>query len=418
MTNIGLFQSKEPIAWHDNILLVLGEFSEEKPVVRIDLDSGAVEEIGMLDVFSFRSTTPQYFATPSARYLYRVQSGTMYCYDMRSGERSELSVMYEYQTAAGDSIQLLPSNNPQGTFYEDFVSGSNAWIGDGSFVFTSSSPAITGRVNLNENTIEVLYEDDEGRRSSIADVLPGKQYVEILSGALGAGDNPAQRYLVGLAEGNRVDLPLAEEDKGTWLDDATYFYGRETGGLSEVGSWLYNWKTEESVRVCQQPLLNEENLVYFPELQVIYFYATGQGINIYRANLEDNTCTVVPTDAPVQGADLNEIITVPIDLGFGGDPVSVERDGDTVPEAMALEQNYPNPFNPSTTIRYSISAPTHVDLAVYDLLGRKVNSLVSERQQPGTYRVEWEPHGIASGLYFYRLTDGRSSLRRKLTYFK
>jgi len=67
-------------------------------------------------------------------------------------------------------------------------------------------------------------------------------------------------------------------------------------------------------------------------------------------------------------------------------------------------QNYPNPFNGATTIRYSVSEISTVTLKVYDLLGREVESLVSgKKKQPGSYEVAWEPHGLGSGIYFYRL---------------
>jgi uncharacterized protein YegL len=83
------------------------------------------------------------------------------------------------------------------------------------------------------------------------------------------------------------------------------------------------------------------------------------------------------------------------------------------PVAFSLDQNYPNPFNPSTTIRYTISGSTqgHVTLYVYDMLGRRVRTLVAEWKSAGSYVAVWDgtdDHGkpVASGSYVYRLTSG------------
>ncbi len=79
----------------------------------------------------------------------------------------------------------------------------------------------------------------------------------------------------------------------------------------------------------------------------------------------------------------------------GGDP--------EVAGENRLDQNYPNPFNPATVIRYEVSATEDVRLTVFDILGREVAVLVSERKPPGTYAVRFDATGLASGIYFYRL---------------
>jgi hypothetical protein len=77
-----------------------------------------------------------------------------------------------------------------------------------------------------------------------------------------------------------------------------------------------------------------------------------------------------------------------------------------VPATFSLEQNYPNPFNPSTTIRYSIPEQINVSLVVYDVLGRKVATLVDEHLQPGEYTQVFDARNLASGMYLYQLRAG------------
>lgn len=77
------------------------------------------------------------------------------------------------------------------------------------------------------------------------------------------------------------------------------------------------------------------------------------------------------------------------------------------PADFVLEQNYPNPFNPKTVIQYTVGAihesPTYVDLSIYNVLGQKVATLVSQKQQAGNYKVEWDATDFASGVYINKL---------------
>jgi hypothetical protein len=87
-------------------------------------------------------------------------------------------------------------------------------------------------------------------------------------------------------------------------------------------------------------------------------------------------------------------------------PVSNEYEDDTLPTEFALRQNYPNPFNPSTVIAFDLPTAADVSLTVYDILGREVTRLVSEKRPPGRYQETWDADDFASGVYFYRLEAG------------
>jgi hypothetical protein len=86
---------------------------------------------------------------------------------------------------------------------------------------------------------------------------------------------------------------------------------------------------------------------------------------------------------------------------------------------FVLYQNYPNPFNPVTAIGYQLSAVSQVELSVYNLLGQRVATLVNEKQNAGSYQVEWDASGFSSGIYFYRMqTDAGFVQIRKLMLIK
>jgi uncharacterized protein (DUF1501 family) len=92
--------------------------------------------------------------------------------------------------------------------------------------------------------------------------------------------------------------------------------------------------------------------------------------------------------------------------------------GSDVPREFELMQNYPNPFNPSTTIRFTLPRTTPVNLEVYDMLGRRVRSLVETEMGAGTHQVTFDATGLASGSYVYRIQTGEFSESKRLMYVK
>lgn len=90
-----------------------------------------------------------------------------------------------------------------------------------------------------------------------------------------------------------------------------------------------------------------------------------------------------------------------------------------LPQKVELKQNYPNPFNPSTTIAYGVPQTGKVTLEVFDILGRKVTTLLNgEQKSAGRYTVNFNANNLASGMYIYRLQAGNVVLIKKLTLIK
>jgi pectinesterase len=97
-----------------------------------------------------------------------------------------------------------------------------------------------------------------------------------------------------------------------------------------------------------------------------------------------------------------------VPTGYGPDvTVGVESETNLIkPKKFQLDQNYPNPFNPKTIINYALRITNYVDLSVYNLIGQKVATLVSEKQPAGVYNVEWNASEFATGIYYYQIITG------------
>ncbi len=89
-----------------------------------------------------------------------------------------------------------------------------------------------------------------------------------------------------------------------------------------------------------------------------------------------------------------------------------------LPIEYSLEQNYPNPFNPSTTIKYSIPEEGIVKLAVYNMLGEEVATIVNASQKAGRYEVNFNATGLSSGVYVYRIEAANFTASKKLMLMK
>jgi pectate lyase len=98
--------------------------------------------------------------------------------------------------------------------------------------------------------------------------------------------------------------------------------------------------------------------------------------------------------------------------------VDVEKTEEVLPEEFVLEQNYPNPFNPSTTIGYTIPYKTRVKIEVYDVLGKKIRTLVNEEKSAGRYELIFNAENLCSGVYLYQLSYSDKILSKKMLLIK
>lgn len=169
-------------------------------------------------------------------------------------------------------------------------------------------------------------------------------------------------------------------------------------------------------------------IVGFIEYANGYIYATGFSTNkIYKVTLGGQITVLAGTGSTGQlnGSAATATFNGPngIVASKGGDSlyisdfyarslrlitdvsVGVANISSVTPDGFNLRQNYPNPFNPNTIINYELQATSYelVSLKVFDVLGNQVAVLVNEKQNAGTYSVDFDGSNFSSGVYFYRL---------------
>ncbi len=162
-----------------------------------------------------------------------------------------------------------------------------------------------------------------------------------------------------------------------------------------------------------------------------YGYTSGTIIpcsGFLKITVNQNSSKVEYVRSYLPSAENNDRINGMISDSYTINPAGTVSASNTgqLPDAFKLLQNYPNPFNPRTTLKYSVpesnavNGQVRVSLKVFDIMGREVATLVDEMKGPGTYSADFNPslYGLASGVYFYRLTAGSLSQSRKMVYLR
>tara|TARA_B110000263_G_scaffold241983_1_gene246898 strand:- start:657 stop:2093 length:1437 start_codon:yes stop_codon:yes gene_type:complete len=159
--------------------------------------------------------------------------------------------------------------------------------------------------------------------------------------------------------------------------------------------------------------------------------------NIYRQDITSADPAIVFTtvdsfyvDQDVTDAGAYEYWITAVDLsGLESEPsnsVAAVLSADEnlgLPTEFALRQNYPNPFNPSTQIQYALPEETRVTISIYDLMGRKVRTLVNDVQDAGYRSVMWNATNdmgrlVSAGVYIYSIQAGDFIQNRKMVLMK
>ncbi len=165
---------------------------------------------------------------------------------------------------------------------------------------------------------------------------------------------------------------------------------------------------------------NSKEVAFFESVGIHIWDKGGQGITTQNFNNSFGMVSVYGNDS-VNLALVDETgkefaaYTLP-----SQNLVSVRNNNSEVksPGIFLLCQNYPNPFNPSTTISYSISKESRVNILITNIIGQKVAGFDEGVKSSGEYKIFWKPEALASGVYFCVITaeskDGRSYQRKLL----
>jgi len=100
-------------------------------------------------------------------------------------------------------------------------------------------------------------------------------------------------------------------------------------------------------------------------------------------------------------------------------PVSIiSGELNKIPVNIKLFENYPNPFNPATTIQFELDKNSYVILSIFNILGQKVETIISDYLNVGKHKFFWNAQNYSSGIYFMQIESGNIALTRKITLLK
>lgn len=119
-------------------------------------------------------------------------------------------------------------------------------------------------------------------------------------------------------------------------------------------------------------------------------------------------------------SDEQYIKTIGVDGFINLMVTSVDEHISSLKNGLKLFQNYPNPFQYSTSIQYELPKRSHVQLEIFNVLGKRVAVLIDEVQNKGSYKVEWSNNDkkLPSGIYMYKLKTEHYSLERKMLFIQ
>jgi hypothetical protein len=309
ITQIGLFRGKQVLHWHGNRIWLWGEFDKQKPVVSIDLMTGTLEEITTLDVFTPRVTDMT--VNPAGTLLARATEDAIYTYRLDKNT-----------TRAYPNAVLVPTGSnirPTTTVPAATHSSSLKWISDGKAIAEVGYENSVVLDFHNEQPIVVSH-----RGYAVQGIVPGGEYIDIAPSTLRPNrpdrPTPTSRMLVSLLDGTRSPLPIPPQATTRWLDGDRVLYIRNDGGLSEIGSWLYQRSTGQSLRLTHHQL-RIDALGWIPELQWICGLVQG-GSHVKIELREDGMVQASPIeigmspDGTIRDGFIRVINTNPLDLGL------------------------------------------------------------------------------------------------------
>ncbi len=313
VTSVGQFgPNNYPVLWWANTLYVYGNFDKTKPIVKIDLLGGNVEEMPTYNVLgaNLQSRRVMGQVSPGNVRIVGYTASVIYAYDVRTGKASRFENALEQ---SGTTLNMDP-----------FQTCPLQWFGDETACELLPDLTVL-KYDFRNGKMDVLPRPANppgwpmlGRR--VSSILPGGRYADIIVTGSKAG-NPngpdfVERYLLDLTSGKKIALPFDNQNTGIWLDDAKYLYYRDKGGLSTVGIWLYNRADNSSKRLGGGQLdMGQTSIAYLPKRNLVMGVSQQNGFALRRIHLDGSGIQDLGT------CDYSVITRMPeesVDLGYSG----------------------------------------------------------------------------------------------------
>ncbi|MDO8548628.1 MAG: T9SS type A sorting domain-containing protein [Ignavibacteria bacterium] len=248
------------------------------------------------------------------------------------------------------------------------------------FVNDTTSTGLLNKTNSIRQNSSRLYAGTKSGNFLVSELLEGYLFFHLLIALI-----PGNEQIASLVAASLGGLKLYAGTRSQISESASKI--NDVGGVYESTDNGKNWQQINDGLPSEPPVsalairVSDET---FAELYAGLFKDTTFGAEIYKL--------AITTDA--------------------------KEVSDQIPSDYKLEQNYPNPFNSTTTIKFALPKESFTKLEIFNSLGEKVSTLVSETFQAGIYEYEWNAEGLPSGIFFYRLTAENYIQVKKLLFMK
>ena len=339
-----------------------------------------------------------------------------------------------------DILTCVTSKSVTGPTYSDFVLSKDFTSPDYVHLTVFQNPSVTRNLNIYAVSDEQIYKDvpTEGIEGPQITIQFDNQTTELeVSPYFSNTDATMRSYLATYslnANGNYTISARGQDMAGNDFQAQTATISvmkmsRKNGGVLadsddhvslQVGAGslpedcyitvsrvnAYEYTNLKNVTVSGLYRFGPENIHLKTPVELTFKYEPYDGdkkLAIYR--LEDSKWILIGGEVNVK----NHQIMVSVDrLGefivMAGELKIEEQSDVLIPKTVNLLQNYPNPFNPKTVIQYSLPKTSYITLEIYNTIGQRVAVLRNSIQDAGTYQVEWDATGFATGIYFYVLS--------------
>jgi hypothetical protein len=221
----------------------------------------------------------------------------------------------------------------------------------------------------------------------------GTDYYELKPAVAIDVDSDGRAYIVGKTTSTNFPTyhPFQANREGAYDAFVTIF--SPTGDSLEYSTYFGGASDDEGFGIALGP-----SSISLDAAGSVYITGRTESANFPLAN---------PFDSTLNGAF--DVFVAKISTSTG-----LNDDNRHIPSEFILLQNYPNPFNAQTMIRYDLPAASDVTLDIFDILGRRIETLVNNMQAAGHYEIIWNPENRATGVYFCRMKTGDSVKTQKM----